>query len=150
MIAAPMDPTTDRARQAARWLGVLAILFAVCGVLFYVALKARAAAPLDQVDPQTAARLRQELQRAPRMVLATQLALAAAMTALWLWARRSPLPAIASAFGLLVALQIGSAIIEPASLTRGLLLKLAVVLILAKALRAALPPRPLVSDPAPR
>jgi hypothetical protein len=138
-----MEPTTPGTRpdprQAARWLGVLAILFAVAGVLFYLALVARAAAPLEPGggDP---VQIREQLQRAPRVVLVTQLALAGVMTALWLWARRAPLAAVASAFAILALLQIASAIIEPASLTRGLLLKLVVVFILIKALRAAVAP----------
>jgi hypothetical protein len=146
-MSAPMDrapalPAEDP-RKAARWLAVLAILFAVSGVLFYLALRLRAAAPLDLAAGQSADQLRQQLQHTSRVVLGTQLGLAAAMSALWLWARRSPLPAVASAAGLLVLLQIASAIVEPASLPRGLILKLVVVFILIKALRAALVPRPL-------
>jgi hypothetical protein len=146
MMPALMEPApAANARKAARWLGVLAILLAASGVLFYLALKARAAAPLD---PSVTPELRAQLERAPRVVLLTQLALAAAMSALWLWARRAPLAAVATAFALLAALQIYGVIVDHGSLTRGILLKVAVLIILAKALRAALPPRP--TGPAPR
>jgi hypothetical protein len=63
------------------------------------------------------------------------------MSVLWLWARRAPLPAIACALALYLVVQVVSAVLDPSSIMKGIIVKLFAFAALYKGLKAALDAR---------
>jgi hypothetical protein len=152
-----------RVREGSKWIGALAILFAVSGpILFAVqSMEAdKAVAHLAQFEEDevlqpingktyTAGALRREVAREPYQVLIASLILAALMGALWLWARRAPLPAIGCALALFVVVQVVGAVVDPSSLYKGLIIKVLAFVALGKGLKAALAARAALQRPLP-
>jgi hypothetical protein len=150
-----------KVRDAARWIGALAILFAVSGVLmfaFQFSQVDRALANLNQFqdDEQlapidgknyTAAELRAAVQREPYQILIVNLIVAALMGGLWMWGKRAPLPAIACAFALFLVVHVGSAMVDPKTIAQGLLIKIIAIVVLAKGLKSALEVRAMMRRP---
>jgi hypothetical protein len=148
----------DRAtvmRSASKWIAALAIIFAFsAGLGFFMSTQAvdETMAKVEKFDDgqvlkpingktYTAGELRNQLRRAPRQQLIVNLIVAALTGGLWLWSRRSPLPAICCAFALLVVVWGVSAAIDSSSIYKGILLKIVSFAILYKGLRAALAAR---------
>lgn len=146
-----------KAKEGASAIGALAILFVIAGLFtFYVtlqqattalaSLEGRAAdevisvpGAVDRGQPlKTVGELRQEIQAEPVGVLVLNLFLAAVMAGLWVWGRRNPFPAIVIALATYLAVIVGNAIVSPASLASGLLVKLIVLTYLFRGLKAAL------------
>lgn len=71
-------------------------------------------------------------------VVLVQLVLAAIMGGLFVWSKRSPLPAIATALVVYVAVQFVYFLLSPASLSQGWILKGLAIVVLVGGLRAAL------------
>jgi len=67
--------------------------------------------------------------------------LAVLMGVLWLWARRAPLPAIACALALYLVVQVVSAILDPSSIMKGIVIKLIAFSVLYKGFTASLAAR---------
>jgi len=144
-----------RVREGAKWVGALAILFAVSGLMLFAnaqldSEKALANLAPFQDDEQlqpingknyTAGELRQAVKREPYQVLVTCVILSVLMGVLWLWARRAPLPAIACALALFVVVQVVSAVLDPSSIYKGIIVKLLAVGALYKGFKAALAAR---------
>jgi hypothetical protein len=103
-----------------KWIGAVAILYALGGVMFFVMTE----------DP---------------MVLVVNLVLAAIQVGLWQWAKSSLLPAAVTALALFVTVHLASAIIEPESLVRGIIVKIIFITVLIQTIRAALEARSLQS-----
>jgi hypothetical protein len=148
----------DRAtvmRSASTWIAALAVIFAIsAGFAFFMSRQEvdQALTKLEGFDDgqvlqpirgktYTAGQLREKLGQEPVRVLVINLIVAGLMGALWGWARRAPLPAICGAFALLVVVYGGSAVLDPSSILKGLLLKIASFAALYKGLRAALAAR---------
>jgi hypothetical protein len=148
----------DRAkvmRSASSWIAALAIIFAIsAGFAFFMSKQEvdQALSRLEDFDDSqvlqpidgktyTAGQLREKVAREPVQVLVINLVVAGLMGALWAWARRSPLPAICGAFALLVVVYGGSAVLDPSSILKGIILKIASFAALYKGLRAALAAR---------
>jgi hypothetical protein len=150
-----------RVRKASKWVGILAILFAVSAPILYEQEQTKTASTLAALngieDGQvlrpiggriyTAGELRQRLESLPRRVLAADLILAGLMAGLWVWARRSPLPAIACALAMFVVVQVVGGIYSPASIFEGLLVKIFALVALIKGLRSALEARAALRTP---
>jgi hypothetical protein len=150
-----------KVRQASRWIGVLAILFAVAGPLLFATQKMetdKALAHLsefedgEQLEPihgktYTAGELRKEVEREPYRVLIVSLILAGLMAVLWIWARREPLPAIGCALALFVVVQVVGGVIEPSSIYQGIFIKVLALAALGKGLKAALAARAAMQRP---
>jgi len=101
-----------------------------CIALFAVAvLQVLAALLLSSV-------LRESNPRAASVVLAVLLVLAAIYTGLGFWARVNPLPAAIVGLVLYVSLVVLDLVADPSSLARGWLIKLLIVIVLAKAVEA--------------
>jgi hypothetical protein len=142
-------------RDASKWVGVLALLFAFSAPLVYAMQASDMEKGLKNLEAfgddealqpiggktYTAGELRRQLAREALLGPALNLALAVMMGALWMWARRAPLPAIACALGLFVAVQVGSALYDPTSIIKGILIKVIALWALGKGLRAALAAR---------
>ncbi len=145
-------------KQATQAIYVLAVLFLVSGLLLYSLSKENTAQALaklqtmdpDQVLPQaidgvtyTVRELRSRLQWESTGTLVANLILAAAMAALGLWSKRAPLAAIVVATALYLVVLVVATIVDPASLTHGLILKIVVVAVLFKGVKSALAVRDL-------
>jgi hypothetical protein len=142
-------------RSASKWIGALAIIFAISAGFTYFMTAAQADKalahlasfdadePLQPIDGRnyTAGELREKVKNEPIQILVVNLVVAGLMGGLWLWARRAPLPAICCAFALFVVIYVVSAVLDPSSLWKGILLKVVSIVVLYKGLRAALAAR---------
>jgi hypothetical protein len=149
-------------RDGSKWIGMLAILFAVSAPIVFAMQKTEADkalsqlsafdddAPLAPIDGKTytAGELRKEVMREPIQLLIGNLILAVLMGVLWFWSRRAPLASIACALALFLVVQLVSAVIDPSSIMKGLLIKIFAVAALGKGLKAALAAREAMRRPA--
>jgi hypothetical protein len=151
-----------RVRQGSKWVGALAILFAVSAPVVFAMQKTQADKALanlsqfeddEQLEPingksYTAGELRREVLREPNQLLIGNLILAGLMGVLWIWARRSPLPAIACALALFVVVQVVSGVLDPSTIYKGIIIKVFALAALGKGLKAALAARAAMHRPA--
>jgi hypothetical protein len=142
-------------RAASKWIGALAILFAVSSPIMYATQavqRDKALANLDGLDDDeelapiegktyTAGALRAEVRNEPVRSLVAGLVLAGLMAVLWAWSRRAPLPAIACALALFVVVQVVSVVLDPSSAYKGILVKIFALAALGRGLSAALAAR---------
>jgi hypothetical protein len=150
-----------KVREAAKWIGVLAVLFAVSGVIMFFVQQSQSSVALaklgafqdDEVlepidgETYTAGQLRAMVEREPYQTLILNLIVAVLMCGLWFWAKRAPLPAIACAFALFIVVHVGSALVDPSNIAKGLIIKVIAVGVLAKGLKAALAARAVMGRP---
>jgi hypothetical protein len=144
---------TKLLKGATRAITILAVLFLLVGVGMYFVTKGQATAALAQMqdmDPgatfpkqvqgksYTVGELRRQLAWEPRGVLLVNLIIAAIMGALAFWSRRSPLPAVIIATATYVVVIVAGAIVDPATLGQGLILKIIIISLLVKGIKAAL------------
>lgn len=155
-------PEAQQAHQnvmvATQTIRTLAILFVIAGFLMAGLQYAQAQQALDNVAHLDAAapwpnlvegrqvtvgELRQMIEREPVEVLLLNLLLSAVMTGLYFWSKRAPLPAILLAAGTYLAIQVVSAIVDPATIAQGIVLKIIFVMLLYRGVQAALAQRSL-------
>jgi hypothetical protein len=149
-------------RSASNWIGALAIIFAISAGFSYFMTAAQmdeALAKLATFDDDqvllpidgktyTAGELREKVKREPVQLLVVNLVVAGLMGALWIWARRAPLPAICCALALIVVIYGTSAALDPSSIFKGIILKIASFAVLYKGVKAALAARAAMRQPA--
>lgn len=131
---------------------VLAVLFAIFGVImFYVTRDSTQAAleslaqfqeneilqPIDGVT-YTAGELRARVLWEHRGVLIVNLILSALMLVLAWWSKRRPLPAILIATAIFVVVQVAAAIVDPKTLMQGIIVKAIVIAVLARGIKGAI------------
>lgn len=107
-------------REAVIALFAVGVLQALGGALLYFILK-----DAREVDPNV-----------PTVVLTMSLVLAAIYGALGFWARKSPLPATIVGLVLYLSLIGVSAVIDPATIGQGIIIKLLIIVALAKGVQA--------------
>lgn len=132
---------------------LLAGMFLVFGTIMFFIARAQAApvlAKLEAMDPNSAfpspvngvtytvAALHDQVAWEPWSVLIVNFILAAAMIGLALWGRRAPLPAVLIATAIYAVVLVGNAIMDPATIGQGLIVKIVVIAILAKGIKSAL------------
>jgi hypothetical protein len=146
-----------RGKSAQSTIGGLSVLFTLGGVVIFFVTKNKsddALAKLTGADDAevleqsvagatTVGELRGELEREPYQALGLNLFLALVMLGLWMWSKRSLLPAIITALGIYVTVIVASALYDPKSLVQGVIVKVVVIVVLAKGVRAALAARKL-------
>jgi hypothetical protein len=138
-------------KQATGAIKVLAVLFLIFGILMFFVTQTQAdaaLAKLQNMDPgqtwEAAGRtwnvgeLRKQLEWEPWSVLMVNLILAAIMTVLALWSRRSPLPAVLIATATYVVVIVVNGMIEPKTLAEGLIIKIIIIAFLIRGIKAAL------------
>jgi hypothetical protein len=69
--------------------------------------------------------------------LMSSLVFAAVYVGLWQWAKQQPLGATAAGLGIYVTLQLGMAAIDPSTILQGVLVKIAIIVVLVRGVRAA-------------
>jgi hypothetical protein len=139
-----------RVRQATQAIIVLAALFTLGGiVMFFLATNAanQALINLASLDPKSTlpvdgvtrsvAELRELIQREPYQILGIHLLLAAIMGVLAVWSRRSPFPAVLTALSVFVVVHLVSAVLDPATIAQGIIIKVIAVVVLFKGVMAA-------------
>jgi hypothetical protein len=138
-------------KQATGAIKVLAVLFLIFGLLMFFVTQTQADAALVKLKDLDAGQswevegrtynvgeLRKQLAWEPWSVLIVNLILAAIMTVLALWGRRSPLPAVLIATATYVVVIVVNAMVEPGTLTQGLFIKIIIIAFLFKGIKAAL------------
>lgn len=108
-----------RLTKGRKWLGAMAILYAIGGIVYGVMLEDVA-------------------------VGAVNLVLAGVQTGLWQWSTKSLLPAAVTSLVMFVTIHLLEAVVDPASLVRGLLIKVLFITGLVQTIRAALETRSLL------
>jgi hypothetical protein len=131
---------------------LLAALFAISGVILYFLMSGQTQAalnnlahyedqevlqPIDGVT-YTAGELRKRVVWEHRGVLVVNLLLSAMMLVLAWWSRFRPLPAILIAAATYAAVMVVSAIMDPATIMQGIVIKIVVIAILARGIKGAL------------
>ena len=132
---------------------LLAGMFLFFGTIMFFVARAQSAsvlAKLDAMDPDavfpsringmtyTVAALRDQVAWEPWSVLIVNLILGAVMVGLAIWSRRAPLPAVLVATATYAVVLVGNAIMDPTTIGQGLILKIVVIAVLAKGIKAAL------------
>jgi len=168
----PPLPTTPRPRRhagkhatrtrnastqsASRWVLAIAIMQLLFGLFFGWKHGKEAAQALRQLDSyatdeeltidgttHTAAALRQAVERESLQAYVVPIGLAVAFALLYLWARKSPLPALCTALALFVTIHAVEAIAAPTALARGVIVKVLFLAALASGIKSALQQRAL-------
>ncbi|WP_375771482.1 hypothetical protein NR798_11435 [Archangium gephyra] len=162
VVDAETEERGKKVREGAKWIGALAILFAISGFLMFALQQVETNKALEHLQQfqdedvlqpidgkvYTAGELRVAVEREPYQVLMVNLLVAGLMTALWVWAKRAPLPAIACAFALFLVVHLVSAMIDPTSIPKGMIIKILAIVALGKGLKAALEARAMTRRPA--
>jgi hypothetical protein len=94
--------------------------------------------PTSSGKVYTVGEARAELQAEPYRVMAVNLILAAIMGALAVWARRAPVAPLIVALAVFIAVHTLNALIDPATLAQGFILKAIIIVYLASGIRSAL------------
>lgn len=138
-------------REAMRGMRVLAVLFLVFGAIMYFVTKSQdadafallagndATAKLDVNGvTYTVAELRQRLNWEPWGVLITNVVLAAVMAGLAVWGKRAPLPAVLVGTATYAVVIVAGAISDPATIGQGIIVKILVIALFVRGIKAAL------------
>jgi uncharacterized membrane protein len=138
-------------KHATGAIKILAVLFIVFGFLMYFVTKGQADATLAQIaaaDPAatydiqgrtyTVEELRAALVWEPRSVLLVNLVLAAIMGGLAVWGATAPLPAVLVATATYAVVLVANAIVDPATIGQGIIVKIIIIAFLVKGIKAAL------------
>ena len=140
-------------KKAAGAITTLAVLFLLSGLVLFFTGQARAQIALGKLQGMaasatyptlvngkhyTVAELRGRITWEPRGMLLANLVLAAVMAGLAFWSRRSPLPAVLIAAATYAVVVVTNALAAPQTLAQGLFLKIVVVALLTRGIKAAL------------
>ncbi len=101
---------------------------------------------LVQGQSMTVGKLREVVESEPRQILFLNILLAALMGGLWVWAKKSVLPAILVALAVFATVHVASAIVAPKTIVQGIVIKIFAVIVLTKGVRAALAARRLETE----
>ncbi|MFT7578954.1 MAG: hypothetical protein ACI9MR_000616 [Myxococcota bacterium] len=107
-------------QSARRWILITGVMYAVMGLIYY-AMYAK------HLSGQGKA-----------ILLGTNLGLFAIHVGLWLWAKTSPFPAAVVALVLFVTLHTAEAVIDPSTITSGIIIKVIFLVVLFKAVSSGL------------
>jgi hypothetical protein len=140
---------------ASKAIVVLGVLFAISGVImFFMSSEETQAAltnlaqfednevlqPIDGVT-RTAGEWRTRVLWEHRGTLVVNLLLSATMLVLAWWSKRKPLPAILIAAAIYAAVVVVSAIVDPATIAKGILIKIIIITVLGRGIKGALKAR---------
>lgn len=142
--------------KARKWLFAIALLTILTGVIFFFIQKQEvetqiaqarvqvAGIPPEELDARFKAAIGMTWQEAidhdrgmVTMLLVVNLVLAGIYFGLWWWAKTKPLPATVIALILFITIHVVNAVMQPASLAQGVLVKILFTLALVRAITAA-------------
>jgi hypothetical protein len=144
-------------KSASGTILALSVLFVIGGVVFYFLSESkvdealRNIATLDDAQrlatpvagAETVGELRERIRREPTQLLVINLILATIMAGLYVWSKRAVLAAVITALGIYVVVQVVSALIDPATLAQGIIMKIIIIAALVKGVKAAIDSRAL-------
>lgn len=134
-------------------VGVLAWLFLISGVIMFFVGRSQANAALEKLsalapdalipgtpagESFTVAALRTQLAWEPWAVLIVNVILALVMAILFFWGKKSPLAAVLIATATYAVVIVVGGIVDPATIAQGLIIKIFIVAMLVKGIRAGL------------
>jgi hypothetical protein len=143
----------DNINAATRAIAWLAVLFVISGLLMFFVSRGQSEKALTALQGMDAAatypkqigghnytvgELRKEITWETQSILVVNGILAVIMAALALWSRRSALPAVLIATATYVVVIVYSGIAEPESIGKGVFVKLIVIALLVRGIKAAL------------
>lgn len=137
---------------AATTIRILAVLFAFFGLIMFYATADTTTKALDNLSQfqddeilepidgvtYTAGELRKQILWEHRGVLVVNLILSVLMLILAWWSKRKPLAAILIATAVYAVVQVLSAIVDPATIVQGILIKIIVIAVLVRGIKGAL------------
>jgi hypothetical protein len=145
---------TAKVTKAARWILVVAVLYAVFGTIMGFQAKSSVKTALEMLedydaddeyevegDVRTVAEWREAVRNEPTLVFVVNYVLAAIMLGLYFWGRVKPLPALVSALFVFVTVHFVAALVDPATIVQGILVKVLVIVALIGGIKAALAQR---------
>ncbi len=145
--------------SAAKWVLAISILFAVFGTFFGIQTAREAETARQklagespdtefQVDGRvwTVQELRETIDREVVLVFTINYVLALTMLGMFFWAKKSPVPALVTALCIYLAVIAVSGIYDPATLVKGVALKILCIVGLVGGIRAALAERAVQED----
>jgi hypothetical protein len=94
----------------------------------------------------TVGRLREMVESEPRQLLLLNIFLAGLMGGLWLWAKKSVLPAMLVALAVFATVHVASAMMDPKTIVQGIYIKIFAIVVLTRGVRAALAARKLETE----
>lgn len=142
-----------RMREAGSAIGWLSAMFLVFGTVMFLLAESKVSGTLEKIasypdsaqvnklingKQYTFGELRQEIERGPYDILVTNLVLSVIMFGLWFYSRKSPLVAIITALAVYGSVIVLNAIVDPASIAQGLIVKIIVIGILFRGIQMAL------------
>jgi len=142
-----------RVNDATGAIKVLVVLFLLFGVIMFFVTKGQAESVLEKLQGMdagatiptpiagrtyTVGELRKQLVWEPWGVLIVNFILAAVMAGLAIWAKRSPLPAVIVATATYLVVVVANAMVDPATIAQGWIVKILVIAYLIKGIKAAL------------
>jgi hypothetical protein len=148
-------------RAARQTIMVLAVMFVLGGVVMYFMAQGTAETALNNLReldaamtyPQevqgqtvTVGRLREMVESEPRQLLFLNIFLAGLMGGLWLWAKKSVLPAMLVALAVFATVHVASAMMDPKTIVQGIYIKIFAIVALTRGVRAALAARRLETE----
>jgi cytochrome bd-type quinol oxidase subunit 2 len=148
-------------RAARQVIMVLAVMFVLGGVLMYFVAQGTAETALNNLKgldanmtyPQevqgqtvTVGKLREMVESEPRQLLFLNIFLAGLMGGLWVWAKKSVLPAMLVALAVFATVHVASAIMDPKTIIQGVYIKIFAIVALTRGVRAALAARKLETE----
>jgi hypothetical protein len=148
-------------RAARQTIMVLAVMFVLGGVVMFFVAQSTAETALnnlsaldasmtypEQVQGQTVTvgKLREMVEAEPRQLLFLNIFLAGLMGALWLWAKKSVLPAMLVALAVFATVHVASAMMDPKTIVQGIYIKIFAIVALTRGVRAALAARKLETE----
>jgi hypothetical protein len=137
--------------KASSWIGVLACLFAGTGTVMWLMQRGEAQRALQNISAlgpdqvltyegveYKVSALRSKIEALPAQTLLVHLTLAALFAALFVWGKRSPIPAIATALAVFIVVHLVNFLLDPSTLVQGIIIKVIAIGALAAGLKAAL------------
>jgi hypothetical protein len=138
-------------KDATGAIRALAWLFAIFGLIMFFVLRSQSSDALGKIAGMdgaatipiegvtyTVAQLRDQLRWEPWSVLVTNALLAVVMAGLALWGRRSPLPAVIVATATYAVVIVINAIVDPKTIAQGIIVKIIIIGLFVKGIKAAL------------
>lgn len=140
---------------------VLAVMFVIGGVIMFFLAQGQAEKALDnlrgldgsmmfpepvQGQTVTVAKLREMVEAEPQQLLVLNIFLSALMVGLWVWAKKSVLPAMLVALAVFATVHVASAMVDPKTIAQGIFIKIFATVALIRGVRSALAARKIEAE----
>jgi predicted RNA-binding Zn-ribbon protein involved in translation (DUF1610 family) len=147
------EETKKAITTAAKWILAVSIMFVIFGTIIGFVQKSQASKAMENLaqygdsevlqlpnvdNEYTVAELKAKIDQEVIFVFLSNYFLALVMFGLYLWARRSPFPAMITALCVYLAVMVLSAIVDPKTLVQGIVIKIIFIGALIAGIKASL------------